>query len=90
MEILSVINPFSPCTEVYTNCSQRRYLLGVLSNSKRGRVLSEIFKKQIKWFWWSRWWRDCNIYCYDHPAQDDIVGNAGGSHNIFAKKKDTK
>ena len=51
MEILSVINPFSPCTEVYTNCSQRRYLLGVLSNSKRGRVLSEIFKKQIKWFW---------------------------------------
>ena len=51
MDILSVINPFSTCTEVYTNCSQRRYLLGVLSNSRRGRVLSEIFK-QIKWLIW--------------------------------------
>ena len=51
MDILSVINPFSTCTEVYTNCSQRRYLLGVLSNSRRGRVLSEMFK-QIKWLIW--------------------------------------
>ena len=86
MDILSVINPFSTCTEVYTNCSQRRYLLGVLSNSRRGRVLSETFK-QIKWFKWFRWWRDCNIYCYDYPAQEDIVGNVGGSHDIFSKKK---
>ena len=28
---------------------------------------------------------------YDHPAQDDIVGNAGESHGIFAQKiKKTK
>ena len=76
-DILLVINPLSPCTELYTIRSQRRYLLGVLSDNRRGRVL----------FWWLWWWRDCNIYCYDHPAQDNIVGKAGGSHNIFAQKK---
>ena len=86
MDILSVINPFSTCTEVYTNCSQRIYLLGVLSNSRRGRVLSEMFK-HIKWFKWFRWWRDCNIYCYDYPAQEDIGGNVGGSHDILSKKR---
>ena len=86
MDILLVINPFSPCTEFSTICSQRRYLLGVLSDNRTGRVLSEIFNL-IKWFWWLRWWRDCNIYCYDHPAQDDIMGNAGGSHDIFAQKR---
>ena len=48
--------------------------------------MSEIFNL-IKWFWWLRWWRECNIYCYDHPAQDDIVGNARGSHDIFAQKR---
>ena len=31
-------------------------------------------------------WRDCNIYCYDHPAQDDIACNAGGSYDMFAQK----
>ena len=61
MDILSVINPFSPCTEFYAICSHKRYLLGVLSDNRRSSVLSEIFKV-IKWFWWSRWWRDCNIY----------------------------
>ena len=90
-----MINPFSPCTEFSTICSQRRYLLGVLSDNRTGRVLSKIFHL-IKWFWWLRWWRDCNIYCYDHTAQDDIVGNAGvydivgnagGSHDIFAQKR---
>ena len=79
-DILLVINPLSPCTELYTIRSQRRYLLGVLSDNRRGRVL----------FWWLWWWRDCNTYCYDHPAQDNIVGKAGGSHNIFAQKKKTK
>ena len=49
MDILLVINPLSLCNEVYTICSQRRYLLGVLSDDRRGRVLSEIFK-EIKWF----------------------------------------
>ena len=48
-------------------------------------VLSDIFKL-IKWFWSLRGWRDCNIYCYDHPAQDDIVCNAGGSYDMFAQK----
>ena len=86
MDILLVINPFSPCTEFSTICSQRRYLLGVLSDNRTRRVLSKIFHL-IKWFWWLRWWRYCNIYCYDHPAQDDIMGNAGGSHDIFAQKR---
>ena len=63
MDILLVINPFSPCTEFYTICSHKRCLLGVLSDNRRSSVLSEIFKV-IKWFWWSRWWRDCNIYIY--------------------------
>ena len=91
MDILLVINPFSPCTEFYAICSHKRYLLGVLSDNRRSSVLSEIFKV-IKWFWWSRWWRDCNIYiyiyiyCYDHPAQDDIVGKTGDLM-IFAQKK---
>ena len=75
-DILLVINPLSPCTELYTIRSQRRYLLGVLSDNRRGRVL----------FWWLWWWRDCNTYCYDHPAQDNIVGKAGGSHDIFEQK----
>ena len=75
-DILLVINPLSPCTELYTSRSQRRYLLGVLSDNRRGRVL----------FWWLWWWRYCNTYYYDHPAQDNIVGKAGGSHNIFAQK----
>ena len=38
-DILLVINPSSPCTELYTIRSQRRYLLGVLSDNRRGRVL---------------------------------------------------
>ena len=41
-DILLVINPLSPCTELYIIRSQRRYLLGVLSDNRRGRVL----------FWW--------------------------------------
>ena len=36
--------------------------------------------------WSLRGWRDWNIYCYDHPPQDDIVGSAGGSYDIFAQK----
>ena len=92
MDILSVINPFSPCTEFYAICSHKRYLLGVLSDNRRSSVLSETFKV-IKWFWWSRWWRDCNIYiyiyiyiyCYDHPVQDDIVGKTGDLM-IFSQK----
>ena len=63
MDILLVINPFSPCTEFYAVCSHKRYLLGVLSDNRRSSVLSEIFKV-IKWFWWSRWWRDCNTHIY--------------------------
>ena len=42
MDILSVINPLSPCTE-------GRYLLGVFSDNEGSRVLSEILKL-IKWF----------------------------------------
>ena len=60
-------------------------MLGVLSDNRTGRVLSKMFHV-IKWFWWLRWWRDCNIYCYDHPAQDDIVGNAGGCYDTLAQK----
>ena len=75
-DILLVINPLSPCTELYTIRSQRRYLLGVLSDNRRGRVL----------FWWLWWWRDCNTYCYDHPAQDNIVGKAGDPI-IYSRKK---
>ena len=41
-DILLVINPLSHCTELYIIRSQRRYLLGVLSDNRRGRVL----------FWW--------------------------------------
>ena len=36
--------------------------------------------------WSLRGWRDWNIYWYDHPAQDDIVGSAGGSYDMFAQK----
>ena len=36
--------------------------------------------------WSLRGWRDWNIYCYDHPVQDDIVGSAGGSYDMFAQK----
>ena len=79
-DILLVINPLSPCTELYTIRSQRRYLLGVLSDNRRGRVL----------FWWLWWWRDCNTYCYDHPAQDNIVGKEGDPIIYSRKKKKTK
>ena len=34
----------------------------------------------------SEGWRDSNIYYYDHPAQDDTVGNAGECYDIFAQK----
>ena len=44
MDILLVINPFSPRTEFYAICSYKRYLLGVLSDNRRSSVLSEIFK----------------------------------------------
>ena len=87
MDILLVINPFSPCTEFYTICSHKRYLLGVLSDNRRSNVLSEIFKV-IKWFWWSRWWRDCNIYILLwSPCARWYSGQDRGSHDIFAQNK---
>ena len=57
MDILLVINPLSPCIEVYTILSQRGYLSGVLSDNRTGKALSEIFKqimmitlrKMIQW-----------------------------------------
>ena len=45
MDILLVINPLSPCIEVYTILSQRGYLSGVLSDNRTGKALSEIFKQ---------------------------------------------
>ena len=59
--------------------------MGVFSENGRDRVFSEILKL-IKLFWSLRGWRDQNIYCYDHPAQDDIVGNAGGCYDTLAQK----
>ena len=57
MDILLVINPLSPCIEVYIILSQRGYLSGVLSDNRTGKALSEIFKqimmitlrKMIQW-----------------------------------------
>ena len=40
MDILLVINPLSPCIEVYTSRSQRGYLSGALSDNRTGRALS--------------------------------------------------